>query len=90
MLIHEICTTWAMHGLGTCVRLQVVSQLGYPKCHGFVLLVYICKQVSFQVGHSNLCCCEPAMVMAGVNVNAAIRDWNSCTSSVMWRSAHTD
>ena len=27
MLIHEICTVNVGNGLGTCVRLQVVSQL---------------------------------------------------------------
>jgi len=34
MLIHEICTVNVGNSLGTCVRLQVVSQLGYSKCHG--------------------------------------------------------
>jgi len=63
MLIHEICTTWAMAWVHVFVSKWFLS-LVTPSVTAWVLLVYICEQDSFQVGHSNLCCCEPAVVMA--------------------------
>ena len=81
MLIHEICTVNVGNGLGTCVRLQVVSQLtkvswldNGPGTVG--LHLWTCKSVS-KSGTPTFAAVSLLWSWLGVNFSAAIKDWNS-------------
>ena len=56
MLVHGTCTSWALTWAHVFISKWFLS-LVTLSVTAWVLLVHICEQVSFQVGHSNLHCC---------------------------------
>jgi len=57
-LVHRTCTNWAPPWAHAFISKQFLSMVTLSVT-AWTLLVHICKQVSFQVGHSNLHYCEP-------------------------------